>query len=269
MDAKIKYVLANTKDPEERLEDACLWKAMHDVYGESIELAEYEDLEDRDVWFGRTKTGKQKGILPVPDHIEYWTDPAFLSNCGREFYVCDFESAQVFFNEIKASGNEVFLKSTRSKHWIGQSESGQSFSDVMGAMALSFMDTNVVQLMVQQKIDMSFEKRFVVVNRRIVTSSPIAWHLSPLNHDCRNLNYETPADKSPSYFVSCDEEQTELAQLVAKQMKSPHAIIDIAMSGEKPVVVEFNPCVIGCFGLYACDPYAIAKASTKLLQEVK
>lgn len=30
------YRLCNTDDPEERLEDAAMWKALHDVHGDNI-----------------------------------------------------------------------------------------------------------------------------------------------------------------------------------------------------------------------------------------
>ena len=119
--------------------------------------------------------------------------------------------------------------------------------------------------MVQEFIPMKYEHRFVVIDRRVITSSPVAWHLTPLNVENRTENYETPKSTSPNFFVSHNEEQHELAQVIAEEMATPHAIIDIAMHGDQPVAIEFNPCVIGAFGLYACDPYAIAKASEKIV----
>jgi hypothetical protein len=45
-------------------------------------------------------------------------------------------------------------------------------------------------------------------------------------------------------------------------------IVDVAeLEDGRIEVIEFNPCQPGMFGLFACDPYAIAQASRFFLPE--
>lgn len=265
--AKIYYRLTDTPDPEERLEDAAMWKAMHDEYGDEITLlGDNEAPEEGGTTFGRGKRFETTAFKnPVPEHLPYWEDPAFLSRAGRHFELCDIHGAQSAVETLHAMGKDAFLKATALKLMVMKIPVGTGFDEALDAWAYSFIDRPPC-LMVQEFIDMAFERRFVAIEREIVTHSPIAVHLTPLDHLTGFAHYLTPREKRP--FIqspSITEQMYGVACEIAAEMRYPHAIIDLAMSGERVVTVEFNPCRIGHFGLYACDPWSIARASRALI----
>src|SRR4051812_35062100 len=92
---KLYYRLFETDDPEERLEDAALWKALSDEFGDGIISLDYGAKAPVDGYLlGRGKKMEFDAKLPISDHLPYWTDPAFLNACGRSFKLCDWDGAK-------------------------------------------------------------------------------------------------------------------------------------------------------------------------------
>jgi len=261
---KLYYRLCHTTDPEERLEDAALWKALHDEFGDDIALVPYEDPAPQDGYLlGRGKNMEwavNPPKLPIPDYLPYWTDPAFLKHCGRSFAICDWYGANQEVERLHAANLDAFVKSTKTKHLTQKVPQGLSLSESLEDMAFSFIDVPNC-LMVQECIDMAFERRFIAINRQVVTFSPIAVHLTPLDHTVSYAHFLTPLEKRP-WIQSRElaEDMYAVAQSIAEEMATPHAVIDLAVSNDQIVVVEFNSARIGQFGLYACNPREIAKA---------
>lgn len=124
------YRLTNIDDPEERLEEAALWKAMHDEYGSAIRPV----MGDEPGTFGRPR---QRDPMT---RLDYWNDPAFLKWAGRRFSVTDAEGLDRAVRELHDDGLGAFVKSTQDKHCIIRVPVGTRWQDEMDAMIYSFID---------------------------------------------------------------------------------------------------------------------------------
>lgn len=243
------FRLTDNADPEERLEEAALWKAMHDEYGDDI--ATLPDDATDGVCFGRMGREIRNH---VSDSLPYWNDPAFLRHAERRFLVVSYDGLRDAVSSLHADGLGAFVKSTRSKHAIFRVPLETALDEAMGSLAYSFMDGGP-DLMVQQLVEPSYEHRFFCIGRQIVTESPINPRLTPIDF---------PLSSHPPVIVSA---LRAVAASIATDMRIPHASIDCALIDGKPGVVELNPMILGNLGLYACDVRALAHASRKLLSE--
>lgn len=241
------FRLTTNADPEERLEEAALWKAMHDEYGDSI--APLPDDAESGVCFGRMGRKVRNYVL---DDLPYWDDPAFLRHIHRRFGVHPYERLRVSIEALHCEGMGAFVKSTKPKHAIMRLPVGTGFEEGIGAMAYSFIDGGP-DLMVQQLIEPTYETRFFCIGRQIVTESPINPALTPI--DFPHVSHPVPV---------ADALRT-VARDIAASMLVPHASIDCALIDGKPGVIELNPMILGNLGLYACDVRALAKASRQLI----
>lgn len=251
--SKAYFRLTDNPDPEERLEEAALWKALHDVFGCRIEAVTDHD-DTKGIVYGR---GLRWRADHSPRDIPYWTDPAFLRHAKRSFEVCDWSSACVAVERLHADGCGAFVKSTRAKEAIFRVPVGQSLREVVGDMAFSFIDCPPC-LMVQRLVQMKFEHRFFVINRRVVTSSPNAGHLTPLDYP-QFYDFETPAAPKHGLFHARGFLLGVVEDMV-RDMKVPDAVIDCALIDGEPGCVEINPLIVGGVGLFACDVRALASA---------
>lgn len=265
---KLYYRLSETTDPEERLEDAALWKAIHDTFADEITLLPSDaKVPDDGYLLGR---GKRNEVIHPPkliinENMPYWTDNAFLSNCRRMFKVMTWNDAIEEVGRLHRDGRGAFLKATDTKSMVAKLPVGCDVFEETGAWAYSFIDRPPC-VMVQELVDMKYERRFVVIDRQIVTQSPIAVHLTPLDYSVINLHYGTPlALTKPVRAPGLTQEMTDFVEGIAKTMKPDHAIIDVALINGEIGIVEFNAARIGQFGLYACDPYGIARAVKGLI----
>jgi hypothetical protein len=246
------FRFCRTTDPEERLEEAALWKALHDLLEDRI-----EPLEPGAVgMFGVPVIGRPH-ITERGDELRYWTDPAFLASCGRAFHVCSFEDLPAVVELIHGIGRGAFVKSTKAKHAIVRIPVGMKVEEAFGDMAYSFIDGGP-ELMVQELCEVRYEHRFFVVDRRIVTHTPNAAHLTPLDH-VQCFSFETPADHEPSLFYAGGFLQG-VAEQIARKMRTPDAVIDCAIINGRPAAVELNPMILGGVGLFACDVRRLALA---------
>jgi hypothetical protein len=270
------YRLTNTTDPEERLEDAALYKALHDEFGKGLTLVPHEAPAPKDgLFFGRGKNSEfnDKNLLGKPG-LPYWEDPAFQAGISRSFLLTDLEGAEQEVARLHAEGKDAFLKSTQQKHFIGRVDQGQKFHEELDGIVYSFIDRKDC-LMVQEAVDMQFERRFLVINGEVVTHSPVAWHLTPMSRsaikddtgfDVEDLHYANPRAHEARFSPAATARMLEVAQRVASQSDTPHLCIDLAILGSDPEndpieVIEFNPMQPGAVGLYACDPGKIAEAT--------
>lgn len=261
----IYYRLSGNNDPEERLEDASMWKALHDEYGEAIEPIGREDERDG-VIFGRGRRwrGRTEG-QPVSEYLPYWSDPAFLKHVERKFSTVAFSAMQAIVDELHAEGKGAFIKSTRPKHAIIRIPVGRTVDQEFGDLAFSFIDGGP-ELMVQEECTIEYEHRFFVIDRMIVTHSPIQWALTPLDYPLPPCTtYRTPQDTAPEARPRIVSDLEGVAVAIAAKMRIPHASVDCALINGRAGVVEFNPMQIGQLGLYACDVRALARASRLLL----
>ena len=264
--AAIFYRLASLDDPEELLEDAAMWKALHDEYGDAISTLRESPAPAGSIVFGRSRSFAALNPNPVSAHLPYWRDPAFLARSGRSFEVLPFEDAIAAVVRMHARGRGAFLKSTRSKHAIFRVPVGIDPGREIGDMAFSFIDGGPA-LMVQDLCHVEFEHRFLCIDREIITHSPVQWMLTPIDRPRPGTLYRTPRDKLPVHAPDTFIALLDLALSFAQEMATPHACIDCAMINGAPGIIELNPMRIGEVGLYACDVRRVARASRKLVVE--
>lgn len=267
----IGFRLSDNPDPEERLEEAALWKAMFDHYGEGriTPLLSHDEAPEDWILFGRQKGRFQSGQEPVSDHLPYWNDPAFRSRCGRGFEVVGYEELGDAVTRLHAAGRPAFLKSTRLKHWTASIPLGGEVADALGDMAYSFMDGGP-HIMVQELVEMTYERRYFVMNRRVVASSPVMTALTPIDWPLPyGACFRTPSTREMEVLPSVRDQQDWLAEMVAAEMTPDHAVVDVAMVGGAssgvPVVIEMNPMVLGQAGLFASSVRDLAASSERLL----
>ncbi|MFX4300207.1 hypothetical protein [Pseudosulfitobacter pseudonitzschiae] len=270
----IYYRLCNTDDPEERLEDAALYKALFDQFGAGLTLVNHDAPAPLDgLFLGRGRNNEfNHDNLMASSNIEYWKDRGFLDHIARSFIVTDLEGARKEVARIHASGKDAFLKSTRQKHMVSPALRGQGIHEALGDWVWSFIDRPDC-LMVQEHVEMSWERRFLVMNGKVMTHSPVAWHLTPMSrYACRDetgfdiddLHYKTPGVREARFSPTGSARMLRFAQQVADTSDEPHLCIDLAIIGDDldrdPIeVIEFNPMQPGAVGLYACDPRAVAR----------
>lgn len=268
---RIFYRLAETSDPEERLEDACMAKALHDALGPwltilpssttSVELEALE-LSETDLFFGRTRHFEARpGGSIAPRSLRYWDDPAFLARCGRGFHNCNWEQAKERVKAIHAEGKDAFVKSMRHKEWVGRVPQGETLITAAGDMVYSFVDHEHPILMVQEAVEMRFEHRFAVVDRVPVAWSPVSIPLTPLDTEqARDKVCSTPTSSRLEPNKDLIEEYRRFVTETAAALEVDTAIVDVCLIGDKPAIIELNPFGVGEFGLYAMDVRAIAQA---------
>jgi len=272
---KLFYRLSEITDPEERLEDACLWKAMHDQFGDRItclpasigreELAAL--VTDQDVLFGRPKVWERKpGINPAPAVLRYWNDPAFIELARRRVVPCTYEQARAEVAKIHAEGRDAFIKTTAHKEFVSKVPVGRSIMDVAEEMIFSWIDIDWPVLLVQEHVDMRYEHRFAVMNRTIVAHSPVNIPLTPLDADrVHGQVSETPRSAQLEHNLLLAQRLASFAAEAAVRLKEPHCILDVCMIGDRPAIIELNPMQPGHFGLYAMDVREIARGIDTLL----
>ena len=266
---KVYYRVASTIDPEERLEDAAMTKAFYDEYGDDLVIQKSDDAIKHDAhFFGRFTKNDGHEIAIAARTIDYWNDETFLKYAQRSVILCDLQEAELEIARLHALGQGAFLKSIRSKELVCEVPAGTSMHEALGDMIWSFIDCGKI-LMVQPLVTMEYEQRFFVVDGEVVTWSPVGWNLTPLDthslkHELGYL-YKSPRDKGPVERPEIEKILLGFAKKVAKECKHFSIVIDCAFIDGKPGIIEYNDGLIGQFGLYACDPRLIAKASRKII----
>lgn len=249
------FRLTDNVDPEERLEEAAMWKAMRDQFGDLISPIHGKDeAPDGAAIYGRPKKSE------TCPKIDYWNDEAFLRHCRREFKLCDLVEAKDEVERLHRSGKTAFIKATRSKFWIDTISPNQTFDEVMSDIAYSFIDCGRC-LMVQEFVTVEYEWRFFVCGRRIVADSSNAAHLTPIDYPLKD-GFLHPSDTISTEVPDWVRNGLRaLAGQLAATAQYEDIVIDCAMINGGPGCVEYNPLVIGGVGLFASDVRAIAAAA--------
>lgn len=272
--ARCFYRLSNTPDPEERLEDSALAKAMHDVLGPDLTiLAPDQDLPEHGLHLGRSRGrfSSNRNVLS-PANIPYWEDPAFLRHTSREWGLYDLGEAEAQVAALHGSGRDAFFKSTLSaKHMVERVPQGRSLAEALDAMVYSFIDRGPC-LLVQEAVPMRYERRFLILNREVVTQSAVGSHLTPMSRfrepapgqDFEDLHLLTPHAREMVHLPGLTERMQHMARRVAETSGFEHLCVDLCLIGEDPErgliePIEFNPMQPGMVGLFGCDPYRIAE----------
>lgn len=272
------FALNGMTDPEELLECALMWRALKDVYGKDIHPLPSRHLPNHgDLVFGLPTDGQRRAAQNELGR-DYWDIPAFRKRVRRSFAACNLEEATLEVERLGRAGKDIFVKSVRQKEFIGTGRAGQSLASILGDMVYSYIDYDHPVLMIQEKVRMTHEYRCVVVAGRVVTSSPVLASATPnLAHspDLRGMNpedmlYETPGADIGAFSQAAGlaEEMRDMAGDIARECGLLSGTIDLAVvNGGDVEPIEINIGWPGSYGLYFCDPAAIAEASREIVPE--
>lgn len=280
--ARCFYRLSETSDPEERLEDAALAKALHDVMGEDLQiLSPQEPWPDHGLHLGRTRMfeGPPRNLM-APAMIRYWEDPAFRAHTAREWSLLDLPAAKTKVKELHASGRDAFVKSTLgTKHYRERIPQGIELSEALDAMVYSFIDRDPC-LLVQEAVEMTCERRFLIIDREVLTHSTVANSLTPLSRfqtgggtlEFDDLHAKTPGVNTLQYNPTLTQRMLSLAQEIADQSEFESLCLDMCLIDSGPLagrleIIEYNPMQPGMVGLFGCNPYALAEGVKSWLDD--
>jgi len=269
------FRLSSNSDPEERLEEACLWKSFYDEYGDELDLIPSDVSVDKSsVLIGRSKNSEYDIIQTnygLKD--DYWNFSVFKEFSNRNFRVLDWSEGVRQARDYQKNSGGVFIKSIlRQKHFTHLIRAGDSVFSEIGDMAYSFIDRGDC-LLVQEAKDMSFERRFFVVDRQIITHSPVANHITPLdridNANIESFHFQTPFSKTPIENIKLTEKFVEAANEIVSRMPDNHATFDLCIIEGKVSIIEFNPIKVGMLGNFAMNTRKIAESSRSLIRDVR
>jgi hypothetical protein len=267
------YRLSATTDPEERLEDAALAKALHDVLGPSLSLLDPETaFPEGGLHLGRSRRNERILTPLSPDRIPYWEDPAFLRFTARDWGHYDLEGAEEAVDRLHKEGRDAVVKSTLSaKHLVTGAPRGTSLGEALDAMVYSFCDMPPC-LLVQERVEMRFERRFLFLDGDLLTQSAVGSHLTPMSRvwepgpgqRFEDLHLRTPGSREILHSPGLTERMTARALEIAAASDHQTFCMDLCLIGEDlrcgPIEpIEWNPFQPGQLGLYGCDPRRIAE----------
>lgn len=215
----------------------------------------------------------------VADH--YHQLPMFQRHAGRKLVVADatIESLVDAIRQVAPASGKVIVKATRAKYALERLDVTEGIeralfdSDAL-TLALMHLDGDRDAFLVQEHIDMTFERRYFVVDHLTVTSAGAVEESTPYD---RVVSHSDPRTRRRRGVNDLDiiwaSEQTtvlsDFARQVAHEVKaSPwrkdltEYVLDVALDSDgNPLIVEFNG--IRNSGLYAADYDRVIRVLTE------
>lgn len=275
------YRFSGTLDPEERLEDAALAKALHDALGQDLKLLDPKAAFPNDgLHLGRLRPNEPVRNPLSPGWIPYWEDPAFISATRRTWSHEDLPGAGRAVAALHAAGRDALVKLTRkTKDLIIPVPRGQSLRDALETLVYSVSDQPPCML-VQEKVEMRFERRFLFLDGELLTQSAVGVHLTPMSRAWeagRGVNFEdlhlaTPTSRRLIHNPALTARMTDRACEIAAVSGYRTFCMDLCLIGDDATrghieAIEWNPLQPGQIGLYGCDPRCIALGVQRHLEE--
>ncbi len=273
------FVHDGTANPDERLENALLYRALRRRLG--TRLTGYATTSDvprgvRAV-FGRTcprrlasRHGPGALVYPAADALEmpYWTDPTFLAAAGRRITVHGLAEAEHAVAAIHARDRKAFVKATKPKLFAQTVDPGSTLLQALGPLAYSLIETPDC-LMVQDHIDLVDEYRFFVVAGRIVTGAGAIESDTPAENrhvfanEVEGRRGSGKRRNDPALMTA----YLEFAHDFVSAREPGTYVLDVASAAGQTCVVEINPLYLGRVGLYGCDVQRLVDAVLETLDE--
>ena len=257
------FVLDRSVDPEERLENAILWKTLSDRVGSKIRA--YDDVSKVPGCvthiFGRA--GHRSDLFreglrypgPQEKTLPYWTMPGFLELAGRSITLCDLDQADLEVRRLHLEGKDAFVKATRDKYLTKHVPVGTSLWQALDAMVYSFIDEDAC-LLVQEYVAMTYEYRLFVVDGQVVTGAGCIPWKTPLDNTALydSVMIEQRGDTKvggPAMSNLRLDQYLAFASEAVDQLGGGSFVLDLAMINGEVGIVELNPMRLGQVGLYA------------------
>lgn len=225
----------------------------------------------------------ESALNPIPSEQvadRYHELPMFERHAGRKLAVADatIESLVEAIREVAPASGKVVVKATRAKYALERLnvtdgiERALFDSDVL-TLALMHLDGDRDAFLVQEHIDMTFERRYFVVDHLTVTSAGAVEEYTPYDRvvphsDPRTRRRRVVSDPDIIWAPEQTKVLSDFARQVAQEVKSSpwrkqltEYVLDVALGPDgKPVIVEFNG--IRNSGLYAADYDSVIRALT-------
>ncbi|PZR84473.1 MAG: hypothetical protein DI537_32910 [Stutzerimonas stutzeri] len=252
-------------DPDEKIESDYIERALLAALPGEIAISNTIPDDATHVFGRQPGNWMRPSTLAYPAasnvHVDYWCWDGFLAHARRTVEVLDLAGASTRVAEIHAAGKDAFVKATRSKFHCSVVPRGVSLARHLDALIYSFIDCGPC-LIVQERVDMIFEYRILVVGGRAVTGAG-------------NIRTHTPVDNVAQFnpLVSLhptNDDCIENPQLVERYLAFAAEVIpkmpvdsfclDVAMIDGDVGIVEINPLMLGHIGLFGCDPVALTSA---------
>lgn len=273
------YKKIEPDDFEEATEENCLFESTKKIIPDITLIHDTKEIqteENNSVMFGRlskldlykeNKLFYPKNELKIP----YWQDKTVLQHMNREFYLADFEEAQILTKELHSKDKDVFLKSVRDKFYITKIPKNNTFQQIVGDMAYSFCDLDYKCLMVQEFAKIEHEYRMFIINKQVVTGAGTIDRMTPLdNNNVFDLKTEKIRNKSKNTEESEQRIQKYInfSQEIVKTIDFNCYTLDIAEINNEIGIIELNPLILGNTGLYACNTDKLAEATINYIFDI-
>ena len=266
------FVHDGSGDPDERLENALLYRALRRRLGPRMPgYAREADIpKSVRAVFGRASplrlvNGREQCPLVYPHPrvhtLPYWEDPAFLAAAGRKIGLFDLPDAAREVAAMHARGEAAFVKATRPKFFAQLVEPGTGLIAALDSLSYSLCDAADC-LLVQEAVRFEHEYRVFVVAGEAVTGAGCIEDRSPAENRDR---FDTAmASRRSSEHVTAQPGLTAAYQDFAERFVAGRTdltcTLDLATVDGRIRVIEMNPLQLGRVGLFACDVQALADA---------
>lgn len=251
-------------------EDRIWLRAGHRIFN----LATGEDFtgEESSLFRWGPVSPAEEALTPIPAEeaaSTYHRLATFHHHAGRKtaLAIAEFDALATAIKEVAPPSGKVIVKVTRPKYAIvtldvsdGVYEALTESDALMGA--LMHLDGYRDAFLVQEHVEMTFERRFFVVDHLAVTSAGCIEEYHPYSRVTRHSDPRMRRRRGDSDIVWA-EQQTALlndfARTVARDIKQgpwrdklTEYVLDVALGADdKPLIVELNG--IRNAGLYAAD----------------
>lgn len=266
------FVHDQGSDPDERLENALLYRALRRRLGRQMPGYTREaeiPLKVRAV-FGRASpmrllTGREQNPVVYPHPrvhtLPYWKDPAFLAAAGRRIALCDLPDAARVVAEMHARGEAAFVKATRPKYFAQLIPPGTRLIEALDSLSYSLCDASDC-LLVQEAVRFEHEYRVFVVAGEAVTGAGCINDRSPAENRERFDPAMEPTRGCEHVVLhhGLAAAYQDFAERFAAGRSDLTCTLDLATVDGRIHVIEMNPLQLGRVGLFACDVQALADA---------
>ena len=188
----------------------------------------------------------------------------------------DGDAARIITGMMSEGVTDFFIKGTRTKSGIWQvspkpgSTPTEIDLDIIasdGSYGLMMLEGRPGTMLIQERVEMTFEYRLFIVHGRVVTGAGCIEEFTPLDNRGaafdtrvqRHRNKSAVMDDQERVYGLLDFAEGAVAAFAAEVPELHTYVMDLAFGpDQKPLVIELNGMLNS--GLYATDPLAVTRA---------